>query len=365
MPVKRNYPTYQPPNYRGMPGTTPPFIPEPIPQQGQVPPPSPIPPYMQQAPTGAQPQDDRTLMQKFKDPRFAGLLLSMGAALGQPRQFGQTGWGQAAQAMAQGYNFLGMSQAAQEAAKRQHWEDQIRMQELAMKQQGQMTDIENKKADTENKKNADIFKRDEGVREGRKVDIAATESEYKIQNEQNKLKEETQYHRDTIAARNKETELAMKKLDEAISRNATKDELDKLRFDYKTKFDAKQLAERAAWHAADAQYKRGMLGVAKQNADSNTTKAATVGTGKDTSNPEMIRLMGIVKNDPENFGISEEELVAKAQKLFDALPNKKSTPAGPKLVINGTSVTVDGVTYNFPSKEAAAKYVDMKSKERK
>lgn len=382
MPVKRNYPTYQPPNYRGMPGTTPPFVPEPIPQNGQVPqqPPA-IPPYLQDTPQVTQPTDQRTLMQKLRDPRFAGLLLSMGAAMGQPRQFGQTGWGQAAQAMAQGYNFLGMSQAAQEAAKRQHWEDQIRMQELAMKQQMQGVDIEDKKASTENKKNADIFKRDANVREGRKVDILATDTESKIQDRDANTQLRAQEIKNKLTQAEQQHREAMAREERMYQQNASREERLAAAAKTDAAFKAMEAARRIAQDAATASYRKESLGVAKQRADAATTAAnAAAGrstAGSDKSNPEFIRLMGIVKQDPENFGISEDELVAKAQRLYQALPNKQNTPAAPKaptlkgpaklaLRPDRKTVYVEGQgEIVFPDEARARKYIELKSKEQK
>ncbi len=378
---KRTYPTYQPPNYRGMPGTTPPFIPEPIPQGGQIPaapqPDPALPPYMQQPAPGGQPQqqDPRTIMQKLRDPRFAGMLLSMGAALGQPKQFGQTGWGQAAQAMAQGYNFLGMSQAAQEAAKRQHWEDQIRMQDLAMKQQKQAVDIDDTKAATENKKNADIFKRQESVREDRKADTNQTNVESQIRTREGALEETAKYHREQLTAAELRHKEAMAREERMFQQNASREERLAAQAETDKAFKEMEAKRRAAQDAATASYRKQDLQIKQQNANSGTTranaaatKATTTGSGRDMSNPEMIRLMGIVKNDPENFGISEEELVVKAQKLFDALPNQKSKPAGPRLSLGADGLTVDvdgGQKIVFPSKQAAMTYIERKSKERK
>lgn len=374
MPVKRQLPTYQPPNYRGMPGTTPPFIPQPIPQGGKLPQqdqaqPS-LPPYMQQPGAVSQPQDQQGIMAKLKDPRFAGLLLSMGAAMGQPQQFGQTRWGQAAQAMAQGYNFLGMSQAAQEAAKRQRWEDQIRMQELAMKQQTQAADIEDKKASTENKKNADIFKRDEGVREGRKLDMAQTMDKAKMRDMEATQAETAAYHRQQLTEAEQRHKEAMAREERMYQQNASREERLAAAAKTDAAFKAMEAARRAAQDAATASYRKESLNVAKQRADAATT-TANAAAGKaantlDKSNPEFIRLMGIVKQDPENFGISEDELIAKAQRLYQALPNKQSTPAGPKMKANGRIVSVEGQgDIEFPSVEAAMKYVELKSKERK
>lgn len=373
MPVKRNYPTYQPPNYRGMPGTTPPFIPEPIPQNGQVQPPSPdpaLPPYMQQPGQVSQPQDQRTILQKLRDPRFAGMLISMGAALGQPKQFGQTGWGQAAQAMAQGYNFLGMSQAAQEAAKRQHWEDQIRMQELAMKQQTQATDIEDKKSTIESRKNTDILNRDKYQLEGKKVDSQLTETEHKIANMEEETRLKAQDMKDKLTQAERHHAETMKRLDDARAARESQTKIQQLMLEEKISYDKLQNQRelnRQAFLQQDAGVKNA---IAKQRADAATTAAnAAAGrstVGSDKSNPEFIRLMGIIKQDPENFGLPEEELVAKTQRLFQALPNQRSTPAGPKMSVNGNRVTVEGQgTLEFPTAAAAMKYIELKSKERK
>ena len=53
---------------------------------------------------GAPGQPSPGFMAKLKDPRFANWLMTVGAAMGQPRAVGQTGWGQAAQALNQGYS---------------------------------------------------------------------------------------------------------------------------------------------------------------------------------------------------------------------------------------------------------------------
>lgn len=381
---KRTYPTYQPPNYRGMPGTTPPFIPVPIPQGGQIPaapqPDPALPPYMQQPAPGGQPQqqDPRTIMQKLRDPRFAGMLLSMGAALGQPKQFGQTGWGQAAQAMAQGYNFLGMSQAAQEAAKRQHWEDQIKMQELGMKQQKQAVDIEDTKAATENKKNADIFNRDKGVREGRELDIKATDTESQIATREGTLAETSKYHREQLTMAEQRHKEAMAREERMFQQNASREARLAAQAETDKAFKEMEAKRRAAQDAATASYRKQDLQIKKQNADSGTvratataTKATTVGVGKGRQNPNWAkyteqyqRSMGGVEDpSPEAAARYADAMVAQEEQYL-----QKSKPAGPQLSLGPDGLSVDvggGQKIVFPSKEAAMTYIERKSKERK
>lgn len=366
-----------------MPGTTPPFIPEPIPQDGQIPaapqPDPALPPYMQQPAPGGQPQqqDPRTIMQKLRDPRFAGMLLSMGAALGQPKQFGQTGWGQAAQAMAQGYNFLGMSQAAQEAAKRQHWEDQIRMQDLAMKQQKQAVDIDDTKAATENKKNADIFKRQESVREDRKADTNQTNVESQIRTREGTLEETAKYHREQLTAAELRHKEAMAREERMFQQNASREERLAAQAETDKAFKEMEAKRRAAQDAATASYRKQDLQIKQQNANSGTTRAnaaatkATTPAGKGRQNPNWAKyteqyqkgMGGVEDPSPEAAARYADEMVAHEEQYL-----QKSKPTGPamKLGPDGLSVEVEGgQKLKFPSKENAKKYIELKSKERK
>ncbi|HEX6824747.1 MAG TPA: hypothetical protein VF077_00410 [Nitrospiraceae bacterium] len=85
---------------------------------------------------------------RLGDPRLAGWLMTVGSAMGAPPTVGQTGWGRAAQAMGQGYNYLAMQRELQSQRERQAYEDQIKAQELARTQAESQARIEESKANT-------------------------------------------------------------------------------------------------------------------------------------------------------------------------------------------------------------------------
>jgi len=95
------------------------------------------PPTLQGQSTPPQPAPPTGVLDRMKaaliDPRARNFLLTTAAILGQPRQFGQTGWGQVAQALAGGYNSLAMARAMQAEAARQAREEARKNQELQIK----------------------------------------------------------------------------------------------------------------------------------------------------------------------------------------------------------------------------------------
>lgn len=108
-----------------------------FPRRGSRVPPARSPQGVAQAPSG-QPTEvvqsrPMTAVDRLKagisDPRLRTFLLTAAMNMGQAPQFGQTGWGQLAQSLGQGYNALAMAQQAQSAAEAASREEQRKISE--------------------------------------------------------------------------------------------------------------------------------------------------------------------------------------------------------------------------------------------
>lgn len=78
----------------------------------------------------------------YKRPELPGMLMSIGAALAAPPTLGMTGWGQIAQAMGAGYNYLQNYAAARQQAMQDAWERQMAIEQLKAQQRKQIKEEE-------------------------------------------------------------------------------------------------------------------------------------------------------------------------------------------------------------------------------
>lgn len=256
MPVKPQYnPAYRNP-YRvpvmstvpggiplpQVPMWTPPFVPG-AEGSGQ---PSPAPTMPQQQIPQQMPQQQLPsgIMGKLKDPRLAGWLMTVGSMMGQPRQVGQTGWGQAAQAMAQGYNYLAMNAELQRQRQLQEWQMQRQTQMDQMTMDKTRGDITAQQAGTTNE-----GKRIGILEQQVKGEQANREALLKLQRDElkaniGKSAEQLALQRDSLNAeiRQKDAQLREMQAKRANEKTITEAQLDIQRA--KVKLDAVEVAAR-------------------------------------------------------------------------------------------------------------------------
>lgn len=285
--------------------------------------------------------DQQGIMSRLKDPRLAGLLISMGSALGAPPTMGQTGWGKAAQAMGQGYNYLAMANELQRKRDEDAWNRNRQVQQDAMQQEVARGGLAAQKAGTENSAKQTQIATDtlEATKQQHKDELALRRSE--LENNSAKTDAQLSIERDRLEASTAEanarlTEMQRQHMDDSsIKRQELKLKEAQIKLD--ANLEAAKLGSlRASANAANANAAESVSRIPV-----NQAQAATIGAQlKGELTPEKVASIAAttakdVYGDPLNYGKPPEELAAEVARRVHAATgmgnefSKKGKPGTP------------------------------------